>query len=251
MKVDPVRGRLPVLIAITIAGLLLLSACARAYPGRSAEPAAEERFDAQDFSEPTKITNPYYPLVPGTKFIFEGQKGNIPTRVETLVTNETKVVNGVTTVVILDKVFEAGQLVEETADWFAQDKRGNVWYFGEYATEYQNGRVKGHEGSWEAGVKDARPGIVMPASPQIGRAYRQEYAPRVAEDMAKVIKLGDSLCVPFRCFQGNVLVTEDWSPLEQGEVVNKYYASGVGLIRSVTIKGEPEKLDLVAVQRIN
>ncbi len=232
-------------------GLLLLSACAEARPGRSAEPAAEEAFNAQDFSEPTRITNPYYPLVPGTKFIFEGHKKNIPSRVETLVTSETKVVNGVTTVVILDKVFEAGQLVEETVDWFAQDKRGNVWYLGEYATDYQNGRVEGHEGSWEAGVKGTRPGIVMPASPQIGRAYHQEYAPRVAEDRTKVIKLDDSLCVPLRCFQGNVLVTEDWSPLNQREVVNKYYASGVGLIRSVTIKGDPEKLDLVAVQRIS
>lgn len=229
--------------------LLLLAVSPACIPGRSDRPtASEEAFDPQNFPDPTKITNQYFPLSPGTQFIFEGNRKNIPVRVELMVTRETKVVSGVATVVVREKVFEARQLVEDTLDWYAQDTSGNVWYLGQYATDYERGQIKGHEGSWEAGLNGAKPGVVMYASPQVGRAYRQEFAPKIAEDMAKVIKLNDSTCVPLKCFQGNVLVTEDWTSLDTQEVIHKYYAPGVGLIRSLTIKGEPEKIELVSVQ---
>jgi hypothetical protein len=238
-------------LASTAAWLLLLPALVACGQEKPAEAkVTEERFDAKDFTEPTTITNQYFPLSPGTKSVFEGHKKNVPARVEIVVTNETKVVNGVTTVVVDDKVFEAGQLVEEALDWFAQDKRGTVWYFGEYVTDYAKGQITGHKGSWEAGVKGARPGTVMPASPQIGRVYRQEVAKGTAEDVAKVIKVNDSLCVPLRCFQSSVLITEDWSLIDSKEVQHKYYASGVGQIRTLTVKGDPEQLDLVSVQRV-
>ncbi len=239
------RIRISVVTAITPLPLLLV-ACAQGQPA-----ATEESFDAKNFPEPTKITNQYLPLAPGTKFVFEGRKESIPLRVELLVTNQTKVVQGITTIVVSDKEFEAGQLVDETLDWFAQDNRGNVWFFGEYATQYRAGQVRGHDGSWEAGVKGAKPGIVMPASPesQVGRAYRQQVAPGVAEDLAKVVKLNESLCVPVRCFQGNVLVTEEWSRLDP-EIKHKYYAPGVGNIRSIVVKGDPEKADLVAIEHV-
>jgi hypothetical protein len=229
--------------------LILLGVSTGCLPGQSSQPtASEESFDPQNFPEPTRITNQYYPLSPGAKFVLEGNRKNIPLRVEVMVTRDTKVINSIKTVAVNEKIFEARQLIEDTIDWFAQDKSGNVWYLGQYATDYERGQQKGHEGSWEAGVNGAKPGVVMYASPQIGRAYRQEFAPKIAEDMAKVVKLNDSLCVPLKCFQGNVLVTEEWTSLDKTEVVRKHYAPGVGLIRSQTIKGEPEKIELVSIQ---
>jgi hypothetical protein len=238
------------MLAGATAWLLLLPAlpaCGLELPGQTQ--VTEETFDAKNFSEPTRITNQYLPLSPGSKLVLDGHKKNVPARVEIVVTTETKVIYGVTTVAVNDKVFEAGQLVEEAVGWFAQDNRGSVWYFGEYMTDYEKGQVKGHQGSWEAGVKGAKPGVVMPGSPEVGKVYRQELAKDTAEDVAKVIKLKDSLCVPLKCFDGNVLVTEDWSLLDGKEVQHKYYAPGVGQIRTTTVKGDPEKFDLVSVQR--
>lgn len=243
--------------AAAVAGTLLavMAACVPGQakpsgnPSASGQSPAAEHFDAQNFSTPTKVTNQYYPLIQGTRTTSAGTRKGVSTRVEIVVTNDTKTVAGVPAVVVSDRVYEAGQLVEDTVDWFAQDNQGNVWYFGEYATAYQAGRSPDHSGSWEAGTGGSQPGIVMPASPQPGRTYQQEHAAGVAEDMAKVLKLDDSLCVPYQCFRGNLLVTEEWSRLSPGEVQHKYYAPGVGNVRTQTVKGDPEQVDLVSVQR--
>jgi hypothetical protein len=194
------------------------------------------------------VDNPYFPLEPGTTFIYEGESEGTPTREVVNVTSETKEILGVTTIVVHDQAFEDGVLIEDTFDWYAQDEEGNVWYFGEDTKELdENGNVISTEGSWEAGVNGAEPGIIMLADPKKGDKYQQENAPDVAEDMSQVIGFEDSFCVQYGCFE-NVLVTKEWTPLEKGVVELKYYAQGVGFIFSEMVKGGEEQLQLVRVR---
>jgi hypothetical protein len=132
-------------------------------------------------------------------------------------------------VVVNDKAWKNGKLIEQTYDWHAQDKEGNVWYFGEDTKEYKNGKVTSTKGSWEAGVDGAKPGIIMEAHPKVGQSYRQEYYEGEAEDMAKVQSLNESLTVPYGSFD-HVLVTKEWTPLEPSYHEHKYYARGVGQV---------------------
>jgi hypothetical protein len=132
-------------------------------------------------------------------------------------------------VVVDDRGWEAGKLIEKTYDWFAQDEEGNVWYFGEDTKEYNNGKVTSTKGSWEAGVDGAKPGIIMEAHPKVGESYRQEYYKGEAEDMAKVQSSNESVKVLYGSFD-HVLVTKEWTPLEPGYVEHKYYARGVGQV---------------------
>jgi hypothetical protein len=195
------------------------------------------------------IDNQYFPLTPGTTFIHRGETEGVPTRDVMTVTQETKEILGVTTTVVYHLSYENRVLVEETFDWFAQDVDGNVWYFGEDTKELdENGNVVSTEGSWEAGVDGAEPGIIMLADPKKGDKYRQELAPDVAEDMAQVIGFEDSLCVRYGCFE-DVLVTKEWSPLEKGVVEYKYYAKDVGFIFGVMVKGGDEQTELVRVRQ--
>ena len=197
----------------------------------------------------SQVDNSYFPLEPGTTFIYRGETEGVPTRNETYVTYDTKVILGVTCTVVRDQAFEEGVLVEETFDWFVQDVDGNVWYFGEDTKELdENGNVISTEGSWEAGVDGAQAGIIMLADPKKGDRYQQELAPGVAEDMAQVLGFEESLCVRYGCFE-HVLVTKEWSPLEKGVVEHKYYAKGVGFIFGVMVKGGEEQTELVRVRR--
>src|SRR5262245_39682889 len=190
------------------------------------------------------IDNKYFPLTPGTTFIYRGESDGVPTRTETFVTRDTKVILGVTTTVVHDQAFEEGVLVEDTFDWYAQDKQGNVWYFGEDTKELdEDGNVISTEGSWEAGVDGAEPGIIMEADPQVRDRYHQELYRGVAEDQAKVLQLDASICVRYGCFD-NVLVTKEWTRLEPGVVDNKYYAPGVGFIYEIMVKGGDEFSEL-------
>jgi hypothetical protein len=165
-----------------------------------------------------------------------------------VVTRQTKVVDGVTCVVVQDTSTVDGQLEEKTFDYFAQDKDGNVWYFGEFATQYDNGHVDGHDGSWLAGIGGAEPGIVMQASPFVGETYAQENAPGVAQDMAQVVSLNESVSLPYGAFN-NVLETNEFSPLEPGVVEGKFYAPGVGLILTLDpiVGGDTEQLVAIKV----
>ena len=204
------------------------------------------QIDPNDFV--SQVTNPYFPLTPGTTYIYRGQTEGVPTRNVTTVTSDTKVILGVTTIVVHDQAYESGVLVEDTYDWYAQDEAGNVWYFGEDTKELDaNGNVISTEGSWEAGVNGAEPGIIMEANPKKGDKYQQEFSAGVAEDMAQVIGFEDSFCVQYGCFE-NVLVTKEWTPLEHGVVENKYYAPGVGFIYGEMVKGGNETTELVRVK---
>ena len=196
----------------------------------------------------TTIDNTYFPLKPGTTFVYEGTFHGAPERDVMAVTRDTKRVLGVKCLVASDRVTEGGKLIEQTYDWYAQDKKGNVWYFGEHVTEYKNGQVTDHEGSWESGVNGAKPGIAMRADPKVGETYRQEYSKGVAEDKARVISLEGSVKVPYGTFD-HVLVTEEFTPLERGVVERQYYVGGVGDVVEATVKGQPERIELVAVKR--
>jgi hypothetical protein len=171
------------------------------------------------------IDNEYFPLDPGTTFVYEGNSE----RDVMAVTSDTKKIMGVECIVVDDRGYEGGKLIEKTYDWFAQDKKGNVWYFGEDTKEYEDGKVTSTKGSWEGGVDGAKPGIIMRADPKVGESYRQEYYEGEAEDMAKVVGLNESATVPYGSFD-HVLVTREWTPLEPSYSEHKYYAAGVGQV---------------------
>ena len=189
----------------------------------------------------SEITNPYLHFARGRTFRYAGTApdGNETNVVE--ITNKTKTILGVATTVVHDQVYVNGSLAEDTFDWFAQDQAGNVWYFGEDSKEIQNGIPVTSEGSWEAGVNGAVPGIAMLADPEVGAKYRQEFLAGVAEDVAKVLSLSKSATVPYGTFDG-CLETQEWSALEPGSRGYKFYAPGVGMVLEIDNKGERSEL---------
>jgi hypothetical protein len=232
-----------IVVLCLLAGFVALAtgACQAVLPGWLYNP----RIDPADFV--ATIDNSFYPLEPGTTFVYEGQTADGPERNEVEVTHETKQILGVTCTVVHDRVWVADTLQEETFDWYAQDKDGNVWYFGEDSKEFdENGVVVSTAGSWEAGVDGAKPGIIMEANPTVGDAYRQEYLAGVAEDMGQVLSVDEAVGVPYGLFE-NVLKTADWSPLEPAVVEQKYFASGVGMILTVGVQGGSDRLELVDI----
>jgi hypothetical protein len=191
------------------------------------------------------IDNPLFPLVPGTTFVYEGQTADGLEHVEFAVTHNTKVFLGVTCVEVHDTSRVNGVLMEDTRDWFAQDKDGNVWYFGENTTLVDGGLPVDLSGSWTAGVDGGQPGIIMKAHPAIGDFYRQEFLLGEAEDLAEVKSLTDSVTVPYGSFD-NCLKTEETSSLAPGDVENKFYAAGVGNVLTVDL-ASGERSELVQI----
>ena len=140
-------------------------------------------------------------MAPGSRWVYrETDADGAAQQVEVTVTGETKEILGIPATVVHDLVTEDGQTVEDTLDWYAQDASGNLWYLGEDTKEYENGEVVSTEGSWEAGVDGAQPGIILPADPQVGMAYRQEYYAGQAEDAAEILSLDEHVEVPFGTF---------------------------------------------------
>ena len=178
-------------LGAAIAGLAAMVGCGG---GEDAEPVIDPGddgnytvdIDPDDFVE--VIDNPYLPLQPGTRWVYEGVEDGETERVEVEVTTDRRDVMGISAVVVRDTVYEDGELIEDTYDWFAQDVDGNVWYLGEDSREFEDGELVSTEGSWEAGVDGALPGIVMLADPEVGDAYRQEFYEDEAEDMAEVAR---------------------------------------------------------------
>lgn len=203
--------------------------------------------DPAEFTD--RVTNPYFPLEPGTRWVYQGTADGVPQQSVVVVTGDTKTVMGVPCVVVSDVVTSNGDLVEKTVDWYAQDTDGTVWYFGEDTKEYTDGKVSSTHGTWTAGVGGAQPGIVMPAKPRAGMSYRQEYHVGVAEDAAKVLRLDGTVRVPYGAFR-NVLVTVDTDALAPDRAEHKWYAAGVGLLEA-QLQGSapPEVTRLVTVTR--
>jgi hypothetical protein len=205
------------------------------------------RINPAEFS--TKIDNPYLPLTPGTRTIYEAETADGHQQTITEVTRDTKTIMGVATVVVHDTVTVNGIANEDTIDWFAQDRDGNVWYFGEATTAFDTG-TPDTTGSFEAGVNGAQPGIVMPARPQIGDQFRQEYAKGVAEDVGEVLSLTGSETTVLTGPARDLLVTKDTDSLDPtGPAENKYYARGIGLILTVQATGPPEREQATAVRK--
>lgn len=206
----------------------------------------ELKVSADDFV--SKINNKYFPLTPGIKYIYEGKTEDGLERTEVYVTAQTKKVMGINTVVVWDRVWLDGELIEDTKDWYAQDKFGNVWYFGEDSKELEDGKVVIREGSWQAGVDGAQAGVIMEANPEVGDIYLQEYYKGVAEDTAEVIALGVKIKVKYGSFK-NCIQTLDWNPLEKDSKEYKYYCPGIGLVYEVGLENK-EGLQLISVKKI-
>jgi hypothetical protein len=243
-------------IAVTAALLpALLVACGGSSDESSATQSGTNTFpqsnepanlNPADFT--TQIDNPYFPLPVGARWEIRvtDQEGLVQHEVITVLDKTKQIADGVTARVVHDVVREDGGLAEVTDDWYAQDKDGNVWYFGEDTAEYENGKVTSREGSWQAGVDGAQAGIVMLAHPEVPGSYRQEYYAGHAEDMAWVVSLDQSIGVPYRTFK-IALLTIEWSPLDPEVIDKKFYAAGVGLVAELSASGPKETAQLVSV----
>lgn len=194
--------------------------------------------DATNFQ--AKIDNPYFPLVPGTVWRYEERAGGETTESKITVMSETRAIMGVRCVTVHDLVTQNGLVKEDTWEWYAQDKEGTVWYFGDATKEYKAGGGVSTEGSWEAGVNGAQPGIILPAKAEPGRPYRQSYLAGRAEDMGQIIGTDQVVTVPAGTFSP-CLVTKEWSLLESG-TERKWYAGGIGVVQTQATGGDVSRL---------
>jgi hypothetical protein len=193
------------------------------------------------------VTNPWFPLRPGTTYVYAGTKDGQRAIDVFAVSSKTRIIDGVRTRVVNDRLYLNGVLHERTTDYYAQDRCGNVWYFGEDTAELDaHGRVVSRDGSFHAGVAHAQPGVFMQAKPELGRRFRQEWSPGNAEDQFKVISRNASTTVPAGTFR-HALRTQETTALEPAVVDNKYYARGIGQVLEVAVKGPLERLSLVDV----
>jgi hypothetical protein len=196
-----------------------------------------------------EIDNPYWPMSVGSRWVYhETDSEGADQKVVVTVTDKTKqIANGVEARVVHDVVSEDGVPVEVTDDWYAQDADGNIWYLGEDTTEYENGKPTTTAGSFEAGVDGAQPGIILPADPEVGQTYRQEYYNGEAEDAGAILKLDAQAEVPFGHFP-DALMTEDTNPLEPKVLEFKFYAKGVGPVLAVSVSGGSDREELLSFE---
>jgi hypothetical protein len=211
---------------------------------QSNEPA---NLDPADFT--TQVDNPYFPLPLGARWVIRvTDTEGLEQREVITVTDQTKrIAGGVEARVVHDVVSEEGQRVEITDDWYAQDSEGNVWYFGEDTVDIENGK-RDTSGSFEAGVNGADAGIAMLAHPSAGMTYREEYYKGHAEDRSRVLALGQQAEVPFGHFT-DVLLTEDYAPIEPNVLELKFYAKGIGQVLAQTVSGGSEREELISFRR--
>lgn len=196
----------------------------------------------------TTVDNPYNPLPVGTTWVYEGNTAAGLEHNEVTVTHNTKLILGVTCVEVLDTVTVNGELTERTLDWFAQDKEGNVWYFGENSEELAGGLVVDLGGSFTAGVDGAQPGIIMKAHPAVGDFYRQEFLLNEAEDLAEVVSLSESVTVPAGSFD-HCLKTKETEAIDPSALENKFYAAGVGnILTNDLVTGETLPLIMIKTE---
>ncbi len=218
------------------------STTAAAAPAPALEAASKlPEFDPGNFVR--VVDNKYFPLPRGARFVYEGTEGSEPLKNVSDVTDIAKTILGVKVVVVLDRLFRSGALVEKTFDYFAQDKDGNVWYLGEDTKEFENGKVFSTAGTFEAGKDGAKAGIIMRAHPKVGQTTQQEFAPGVAEDMATVLSLDATVSVPYGTFD-HCLKTEDFTPLEPGAKEVKFYCPAIGFTRGRDVTGGSVRLHL-------
>jgi hypothetical protein len=243
------KSRLAAAAALAVLGLSASTAAAATEPCPLPKfgpgPDYHPKVNPANFSP--SVTNPYLPLTPGKTLIYTGTKDGEQALNVFSTTSRTKVIDGVRTRVVEDRLYLDNTLEERTSDYYAQDRCGNVWYFGEdTATLDPDGHVIDTEGSFHAGVDGAQPGVFMQAHPQVGRRFRQEWYEGHAEDTFKVLKLSADVKVPAGSFH-DALKTEETTALEPDVVDNKYFVRGIGEVAELSVKGPVEKLQLVEI----
>jgi hypothetical protein len=222
-------------VLASIAALVTVAACGS--EDSASLPAGSETVELDPAEFSTTLDNPYWPMRPGSTWVYretDGEGGE--SRVTVTVTDRTKEIDGIEARVVHDVVTEDGEVKEDTFDWYAQDEDGNIWYLGEDTKEFEDGKVVSTEGSWEHGVDGAQAGILLPADPEVGMAYRQEYYEGEAEDAGEVLSLDEQVRVPYGSFD-HVLKTKDTTPLEPDVLEHKFYAKDVGPILAVSVSG--------------
>jgi hypothetical protein len=235
---------LPV-VAVALAGC---GGGSKASSGSSSLPqgTTPSKLDPSKFT--IQIDNPYWPIKPGSHWVYREVEGGETQRVDVKVTDKTKVLSGVTARIVHDQVTRKGQVVEDTYDWYAQDSDGNIWYLGEDTKEYENGKLKSTEGSWAYGVDGAQPGVVVPADPKQGMRYREEYYAGHAEDAAEVLNVGSQVQVPYGRFE-NAMLTRNFSSLESTVEEMKLYARDVGPVMELLVSGGSGRTELLSFER--
>jgi hypothetical protein len=217
---------------------------------KTGQNASASDFQPNLFGNPTAASNEFLPLKPGTQWVRQGFVNvgtrRLPHQVVTTVTDVSKKVDGVRAVAVVDQDTNGGQIAEQSIDWVAEDKQGNVWYLGSYTESYEGGQFVGAFDAWLAGLNGAQPGILMLADPQTGTPpYTEDTVPGIEAPTAQVVKAEQSQCVPFKCYHGVVVIQEG------GEY--KYYAPGVGQIKTApqTGGGKQEVEDLVNLTQLS
>lgn len=235
--------------ALVLLGLSASTAAAAApscaLPVFGPGPSYHPHITPADFSP--SVTNPFFPLKPGRTLVYTGTKDGKKALDLFYTTSRTRVIDGVRTRVVEDRLYLDNTLEERTSDYYAQDRCGNVWYFGEdTATLDPQGHVISTEGSFHAGVDGAQPGVFMQAHPQVGRRFRQEWYQGHAEDTFEVLSLSAPVTVPYGTFK-DALRTKETTALEPEVVDNKYYVKGIGEVTELAVKGPREQLQLVEI----
>jgi len=198
-----------------------------------------------DFS--AKVDNEWFPLTPGTVYVYTGVKDGKPARDVVTVSARTTTIGGFRCAVVDDVLYLAGRLHERTTDWYSQDRTGNVWYFGEKTAELdKRGRVTSTEGSWRTGVNGAKPGIFMPAQPKVGVTHRQEFYKGHAEDYFQIVSIFKTVT---SSSAETALLTKEWTPLEPNVLDHKLYVRGIGNVVERTVRGGDEHLELLSMRR--
>ncbi len=236
-------------LSLAVVGCLLVATGCGARS--DALPQAGEQVELDPAAFTTEITNPWFPLAPGTRWTYREttEDGETADVVVTATSVTREIANGVTARVVRDTGTVNGEVVEDTFDWYAQDEDGTVWYLGEDTAEFEDGEIATREGSFEAGVDKAQAGVIMPASPEVGMTYRQEYAKGEAEDNGEVLALGRHARVPAGTYDG-LVKTADTTPLEPDVLEHKYYARGVGLVLTID-KGAGGREELISVTHVS
>jgi hypothetical protein len=233
-------------LALIGAAVLLLAGCGGDSKSSSDLPRGSEQIELDPADFTTDIDNPYWPMTPGSRWVYREVENGDVQRVTVTVTDRTRTIDGIGARVVHDLVTTPdGEKVEETFDWYAQNSKGNLWYLGEDTKEYENGKVVSTEGSWEHGVDGAQAGIIVPAEPKQGLAYREEYYAGHAEDAAEVLSVEGKVQTPYGRF-ADALITRNYSGIEPNVEELKYYAKGVGPVLELLVSGGSGRTELLS-----
>lgn len=197
------------------------------------------KLDTADFVK--GINHTFFPMAVGNRWVYEADTEDGVERIEVEVLNETRTVLGIECTIVRDTVYLDGDMIEDTWDWYAQDRFGNVWYMGEDTAEYENGKLLNHNGAWDPDLDGSLPGIYMWGNPIVGTTYRQEYLKGEAEDMGTVMSLGNTVTIGYGTYT-DVLITKDFIPGEPDGSAFTYYAPGIGVILE---EEEEERVELI------